>query len=530
MAAARAIGYTLGLASMTGAPSPDPRIGTVLRGKYRLDSVIGTGGMAVVYKATHRNGAELAVKMLHAELSVREDIRSRFLREGYTANAVKHPGAVLVVDDDVAEDGAAFLVMELLDGASCEQLLSGPERRVAVDVASAIAIQLLDVLAAAHEKGIVHRDIKPANLFLTRAGIVKVLDFGIAKAREAVAGAQATATGMTLGTPAFMAPEHARGRSREIDGRTDLWAAAATFFAMVSGQLVHFAETPNEYLIEAGTRPARSVASAAPDVPPAMVAVIDRALAFEKGDRWPNAEAMRVALLEAHRAAFGGDDVERIVAAAVRGRVPPAVRGTNPTPASQPSHPEPGHPRPNGPTPAFGRTPPASIERLATAPISTSSAIARDEDSRSSRSSKQGGRVAIGLAVVVLLVGLGGSPCCDRVRPGAPARTRGPTPRSSRRYPRPFRQRGPRSRPWTRRPPPRSRRSTPRVPATRRRSPRPRSFRPIHRSPRPSHRPPIAPPPATRHAPADAGTRPVSCDPPWFLDSAGHKQYKPECI
>src|SRR5580704_6304980 len=166
-----------------------PRVGTVLRGKYRLDRVIGAGGMAVVYKATHRNHAEFAVKMLHPELSIREDIRSRFLREGYTANAVKHAGAVRVVDDDVAEDGAAFLVMELLDGISAEDLWFECERRIPLRAVIAIAHQLLDVLASAHDKSIVHRDIKPANLFVTRLGDVKVLDFGIARLRDS-SGAQ----------------------------------------------------------------------------------------------------------------------------------------------------------------------------------------------------------------------------------------------------------------------------------------------------------------------------------------------------
>src|SRR5450755_3669237 len=100
----------------------EARLGTVLLGKYRLDRVLGVGGMAVVYKATHRNQAEFAIKMLHPELSFNEDIRTRFLREGYAANSVKHPGSVRVVDDDVAEDGAAFLVMELLDGMPCDAL------------------------------------------------------------------------------------------------------------------------------------------------------------------------------------------------------------------------------------------------------------------------------------------------------------------------------------------------------------------------------------------------------------------------
>jgi serine/threonine protein kinase len=108
------------------------RIGTVLRGKYHIDSVLGIGGMAVVYAATHRNRKRFAVKVLHAELSVRRDIRARFLREGYVANSVNHPGVVAVLDDDVDDDGSAFLVMELLEGATVEALCWRPIRRLAV--------------------------------------------------------------------------------------------------------------------------------------------------------------------------------------------------------------------------------------------------------------------------------------------------------------------------------------------------------------------------------------------------------------
>src|SRR5450432_1672925 len=126
------------------------RLGAVLRGKYRLDQVLGIGGMAAVYKATHRNQAEFAVKMLHPELSLREDVRTRFLREGYAANSVKHPGVVRVVDDDVAEDGSAFLVMELLDGLSCEELVEKHGGRLPSAAASTMILQLLEILAAAH--------------------------------------------------------------------------------------------------------------------------------------------------------------------------------------------------------------------------------------------------------------------------------------------------------------------------------------------------------------------------------------------
>jgi serine/threonine-protein kinase len=170
----------------------------------------------------------------------------------------------------------------------------------------AVVHQLLDVLTAAHERGIVHRDIKPANLFVTRDGTLKVLDFGIARARDAALGpAAATGTGMLLGTPAFMPPEQALAKSSLIDGQTDVWAAGATFFTLVSGQLVHLGENAPQLMVNAATAHARSLASVAPNVPPALVQVVDRALAFEKAARWPTAGAMRDALDAACRASLG---------------------------------------------------------------------------------------------------------------------------------------------------------------------------------------------------------------------------------
>jgi serine/threonine-protein kinase len=278
-------------------------VGTVVVGKYTLDRVIGIGGMAAVYAATHRNQAEFAVKMLHPELSSREDIRSRFLREGYIANSVKHAGAVRVVDDDVTEDGAAFLVMELLDGTTVEDLWFRGGRRVPLRPTLAIAHQLLDVLSAAHTKNIVHRDIKPANLFVTNAGDLKVLDFGIARLRDATMNA-ITQAGAMLGTPAFMAPEQARGQSKEVDGQTDVWAVGAMLFSLISGHLVHEAESPAMLLLRAATAQPRPLKSIAGDVPEPIAALVDKALAFEKASRWENAAAMRDALGEAYTAEF----------------------------------------------------------------------------------------------------------------------------------------------------------------------------------------------------------------------------------
>src|SRR5262252_4700128 len=183
------------------------RLGSILKDKYRLDRILGVGGMAVVYAATHRNRRSFAIKMLHTQLSFIDELRVRFQREGYLANTVEHPGTVAVLDDDVGADGAAFLVMELLEGMGVDGLVEKNGGKLPPREALALVYQLLDVLAAAHAKGIIHRDIKPANLFLDRTGQLKVLDFGIARLRDTTSSHLATGTGAQLGTPAFMSPE-----------------------------------------------------------------------------------------------------------------------------------------------------------------------------------------------------------------------------------------------------------------------------------------------------------------------------------
>jgi serine/threonine-protein kinase len=225
------------------------RVGQVLKEKWRLDVLLGVGGMAAVYAATHRNGSRVAIKLLHPELSTHHQVRTRFLREGYVANAVSHEGAVRVSDDDVAEDGAAFLVMELLEGETLEDRRVRSGGRLDEDEVLSVTDQLLDVLIAAHAKGVIHRDIKPDNVFVTRTGQVKVLDFGIARLREVTSKSTATVSGATMGTPAFMPPEQARGLWDEVDGRSDLWAVGATMFNLLAGQVVHEGRTANESLV-----------------------------------------------------------------------------------------------------------------------------------------------------------------------------------------------------------------------------------------------------------------------------------------
>ncbi len=276
------------------------RIGQVLRGKWRIDRLLGIGGMAAVYEGVHRNGKRGAIKLLHPEVSVDMDARRRFLQEGYAANRVEHPGVVSVLDDDVTEDGAVFLVMELLDGRSVGALAEAqPGERLDLATTLTIADQALDVLAAAHQRGIVHRDLKPDNLFMNPSGTLKVLDFGLARVHEHQASASATRTGNLMGTPAFMAPEQALGNWSEVDGRTDLWAIGATLFTLLAGRLVHQAVTVPQLLLAAMTKPAPPLRSIQSDVPAAIAAVIDRALAFDRDARWPDARSMQRALREA---------------------------------------------------------------------------------------------------------------------------------------------------------------------------------------------------------------------------------------
>ena len=280
------------------------RVGCTLRGKWHLDVLLGVGGMAAVYAATHRNGTRAAIKVLHPELGLHADVRSRFFREGRVANTVDHDGAVKVLDED-EDGGSLYLVMELLDGESLDARAARSEGKLPVDEVLAAADQLLDVLTAAHNKGVVHRDLKPENVFLTREGKVMVLDFGIARLRELSTQSNATRDGSTMGTPAYMAPEQARGLWDEVDARVDLWAVGATMFSLITGRPVHEGRTSNEILVAAVTQKAPALASLVPEIPKPVAALVDKALAFEKADRWPDATAMQDALRRAYHALSG---------------------------------------------------------------------------------------------------------------------------------------------------------------------------------------------------------------------------------
>lgn len=287
------------------------RVGTLVNGKWHIDARIGSGGMATVYSATDRNGRRAAIKMLHTQLSRDASTRARFLREGYAASAVRHPGVVAVLEDGVAEDGSAFLVLELLEG----ETLDGRRQRLGgtlpLDEVLDFADQALDALAAAHENGVIHRDVKPDNFFVTKEGRLKLLDFGLARMNDMQA--ESTKTGVTIGTPEFMPPEQARGRRDSVDARSDIWGMGATLFNALTGHYVHDeAATIHEQLVASATQRPRPVRQVAPHVPPSVARVIDRALELEMSDRWPSASEMQRALRAAH-SSHRGESPSRVV-------------------------------------------------------------------------------------------------------------------------------------------------------------------------------------------------------------------------
>ncbi|MBS2019017.1 MAG: serine/threonine protein kinase [Deltaproteobacteria bacterium] len=289
-------------APLTARGELDARLGSWAVGRWRIEEHLGSGGMSAVYGAVHRSsGKRAAVKVLHARLAAIPDAVRRFLVEGSVASRVDHPGAVVVFDEGLLDDGSPCIVMERLDGGGLDRLLDGREPLPLVD-AIVILDRLLDVLASAHLAGITHRDVKPDNVFVTTHGTVKLLDFGIARDDEAVSATQA---GQIMGTPAYMPPEQAEGRWSEVDRRADVFSVGAVAIALLAGEPPRICGTPNLTLLAATSVPLRGVRERRLEVPPAIAGVVDRAIAWSKGDRFASASEMREALRAAWYATFG---------------------------------------------------------------------------------------------------------------------------------------------------------------------------------------------------------------------------------
>jgi eukaryotic-like serine/threonine-protein kinase len=271
-------------------------IGEVLDGKLRLGQLLGAGGMGTVYRAQDlASGEPVAVKLLHPFLAAGPGL-ARFRREAEAVANFHHENVVTVREFGLAEDGSAYIVMELLEGEDLRQVM----RRGRLSAAEAVQmlVEATNGLAAAHRAGIVHRDLKPENIFVCRLDDekrrAKILDFGIAKL-PATDRDSNTATGVALGTPHYMAPEQARG-AKDIDRRVDLYALGVILYECLTGQKPHRGSSYNAILfniLHTAPEPLRKLRL---DLPGPLCDVVERAMAYARDDRFSSAEALIAAL------------------------------------------------------------------------------------------------------------------------------------------------------------------------------------------------------------------------------------------
>lgn len=278
---------------MSTKEESEQRIGTVVEQKWRLDALIGYSSIAATYKARHRNGLEVALKIIHRSHCEFASVVDRFLQEAHLANRVDHPGVERVFDDGKTEDGCVFLVMELLEGETLELRRVSSGGHLRLGEARPIIDGLLDAVVAVHAAGVLHRNLKPGNVFLTKDGRVVLTDFGRARLADDPPQSRFSIGGLVVGSPAYMAPEQAKGRRHEVDARSDIWSVGAIMFTLLTGRRIHDGATPQEKLLHAQTQPAPAIRELLPGFNSAIAGVLDRALAFERSDRWPSASEMR---------------------------------------------------------------------------------------------------------------------------------------------------------------------------------------------------------------------------------------------
>jgi serine/threonine-protein kinase len=285
--------------TLRAKPKDDEMVGRVLDGKYRIESVLGRGGMGVVYASQHTIlGKRVAIKVLRGQFDEDPEILSRFTQEARAASAIGSAHIIDITDFGDLEGGAAYFVMEYLDGEPLSAFMkrTGP---VAPDRAASIVEQICRGLQAAHDHGIVHRDLKPDNVFLLRrddrSDFVKILDFGIAK----VAGAAGprTKSGMVFGTPHYMAPEQAAGDP--VDGRTDVYALGVILFELLVGKVPFDADSFMAILTKHMYQPPPALSSvhADPSRPPSLDEIVIKAMAKVPAERWQSMDELRAALL-----------------------------------------------------------------------------------------------------------------------------------------------------------------------------------------------------------------------------------------
>ena len=330
-----------------------------LGGRYEIGDLLGRGGMAEVHLGRDaRLGRSVAVKMLRPDMARDPSSQARFRREAHSAASLNHPSVVAVYDtgeDEFAGNPVPYIVMEYVEGSTLRELLTSG-RKLVPERALEIVDGVLDALAYSHQQGIVHRDIKPANVMLTKAGDVKVMDFGIARA-VADTGATMTQTSAVIGTAQYLSPEQARGE--QVDARSDVYSTGCLLYELLTGQPPFVGDSPvsvaYQHVREEPVPPSRLD----PDLPSSADSIVLKALTKDREERYQNADEMR-----------------RDIAAALAGR-------------------------PVAPPPAPAAT--QHIERTAAAATSTFPVVS-DTDPRDGRGGREFGYALLALAVLAVFV------------------------------------------------------------------------------------------------------------------------------
>jgi hypothetical protein len=275
--------------------SASERVGQILAERYRLDALLGIGGMGAVYKGFHLGlRRPVAIKLLHPALARDAHISKRFDREAHSVSRLEHPNCVQVTDFGTTEDGTKYLVMQYLEGHELERLL---EREAAMPFARATALilQILHGLAHAHRQGVAHRDLKPENVFVTTdhegRETLKLVDFGISKITSGPGSDKLTRAGLVFGTPDYMSPEQALGQAS--DHRADIYAAGILFFRMLTGTLPFTADDPVSLIRMQVTQPLPALPAS---VPAHLSAIVERMTAKSADERIGSAEEVIAAL------------------------------------------------------------------------------------------------------------------------------------------------------------------------------------------------------------------------------------------
>ncbi len=271
----------------------------MLAGKYRVEKVLGAGGMGVVVAAVHvQLEQRVAIKFVRDEALGNRDAVERFLREARASVKLKSEHAAKVIDVGTLESGAPYMVMEYLEGQDLGEVLS-QHGALTVQAASEWIVQACEAIAEAHAMGIVHRDIKPQNLFLARTvggqPKVKVLDFGVSKSLTNSGAGALTQTRAMLGSPLYMSPEQMRS-SRDVDARADVWALGVVLYELLTKRCPFEAESMPELCLKVVSDPPTPISTHRPDVPQSMVDVIERCLQKDASKRFANAAELASAL------------------------------------------------------------------------------------------------------------------------------------------------------------------------------------------------------------------------------------------